>query len=285
MATEIDAEVRFRAMTPDDLPAVHMLSREQRWPHTEDDWGFFLKIGEGLVAERDGNLIGTAMGWRFGDGAATVGMVIVSPAAQGRGIGRDLMDMMLDRMNGRTVMLNATKEGMPLYRKLGFEPTGGIVQHQGTASSVPIPELLPNERVRPLGANDTALIGQLYTRATGMDRTELVSKLCKGAKGVVLARNDQPVGFALFRRFGLGYVVGPTVAPDVNGAKALISHWLGSKAGKFCRLDVTEDSGLSTWLDDLGLPSVGRVTQMARGPVLSADEDVKIFSLTTQALG
>jgi predicted N-acetyltransferase YhbS len=285
MATGIDAEVRFRAMTPEDLPAAHMLSREQKWPHTVDDWAFFLKVGEGLVAERDGDLVGTTMGWRFGDGAATVGMVIVSPAVQGQGIGRDLMDMILDRMGGRTVMLNATKEGMPLYRKLGFEPMGGIVQHQGTASSVPIPELLPNERVRPMGANDTALIGQLYSRATGMDRTELSSALSKGAKGVVLARNDQPVGFALFRRFGLGYVIGPTVAPDVNGAKALISHWLGSKAGKFCRLDVPEDRGLSPWLDDLGLPGVGRVTRMARGPILSLDEDVHIFSLASQALG
>lgn len=285
MVTGIGAVVKFRAMTPDDLPAAHMLSREQKWPHTEGDWAFFLKVGEGLVAERDGDLIGTTMGWRFGDGAATVGMVIVSPAAQGRGIGGDLMGMMLDRLDGRTVMLNATDEGLPLYQKLGFEPMGAIVQHQGTAFSVPICELLPDERVRPMGANDMAAIRNLYSRAAGMDRAELFSELRKGAKGVVLARNDHPVGFALFRRFGLGYVVGPTVAPDLNGAKALISHWLGSKAGIFCRLDVPEDSGLSTWLDDLGLPCVGRVTRMARGPKLPADEDARIFSLASQALG
>ncbi len=285
MATEIDAAVRFREMTPADIPAAHILSREQNWPHTQDDWAFFLKLGEGFVAEHNGDLIGTTMGWCFGDNAATVGMVIVSNAAQGRGIGRKLMDMMLNRLDGRTVMLNATNEGMPLYRKLGFEPTGTIVQHQGTAFSVPIAELLPNERVRPMGAGDLASMCQLYSRAAGMDRTQLLSELWKEAMGVVLTRSDHPVGFALFRRFGHGFVVGPTVAPDIHGAKALISHWLGSQADKFCRLDVPEDSQLSAWLDDLDLPDVGRVTRMARGPQLPAGEDVHIFSLVSQALG
>ena len=136
-----------------------------------------------------------------------------------------------------------------------------------------------------LYTGDLASMCQLYSRAAGMDRTQLLSELWKEAMGVVLTRSDHPVGFALFRRFGRGFVVGPTVAPDVHGAKALISHWLGSQADKFCRLDVPEDSQLSAWLDDLDLPDVGRVTRMARGPQLPAGEDVHIFSLVSQALG
>lgn len=244
-----------------------------------------LNLGFGYVVERDGAVIGTAMAWLYGADAATLGMVIVSPTAQGMGLGRQLMDAVLNDLGDRTVLLNATDEGAPLYRKLGFEPTGSVFQHQGAAFSVPMAKLIPNERIRPLGTKDKATLRSLVQRATGMDRDALLDALVPGAQGVVLTRSNQPVGFSLFRRFGRGYVVGPTIAPDTGGAKALISHWLGSNSGMFCRLDVPEESDLSAWLDKLGLPCVGRVVRMVRGTRLPGDPSITTFSLTTQALG
>ncbi|HJT41728.1 MAG TPA: GNAT family N-acetyltransferase [Sphingobium sp.] len=290
MATGIEAMVDLRRMTAEDLTAAHDLSHEQKWPHRIEDWELLFQLGFGYVAERanaDGQpeIIGTAMAWLYGDDAATLGMVIVSPKAQGLGIGRRLMDAVLNDLGDRTVLLNATDEGAPLYRKLGFEPTGPVIQHQGAAFAVPIAELIPDERVRPLGAKDLVTLHDLARRATGMDRDKLLDTLVPGAQGVVLTRSNEPVGFALFRRFGRGYVVGPTIAPDTGGAKALISHWLGSNSGIFCRLDVPEESGLSGWLDELGLPCVGRVMRMVRGPAPATDPSVQTFSLTTQALG
>lgn len=285
MATGIEAMVDLRQMTADDLTAAHDLSHEQKWPHRLEDWEMMFGLGSGYVAELDGEIVGTAMSWLYGDDAATLGMVIVSPKAQGMGIGRRLMDRVLADLDGRTVMLNATDEGLPLYRKMGFEPIGPVFQHQGAAFAVPVAELIPDERVRPLGSKDMDTLHMLARRATGMDRDRLLDALVPGAQGVVLTRSNEPVGFALFRRFGRGYVVGPTIAPDTGGAKALISHWLGSNSGIFCRLDVPEESGLSGWLDELGLPCVGRVVRMTRGHHPKADPDIRIFSLTTQALG
>jgi GNAT superfamily N-acetyltransferase len=275
MATGIEAMVDLRRMTAEDLAAAHDLSHEQKWPHRIEDWEMMFSLGSGYVAERDGEIVGTAMSWLYGEDTATLGMVIVSPNAQGMGIGRRLMDAVLD----------ATDEGLPLYRKMGFEPMGSIFQHQGAAFAVPMAELIPDERVRPLGNKDMDVLRTLARRATGMDRDKLLDALVPGAQGVVLTRSNEPVGFALFRRFGRGYVVGPTIAPDTGGAKALISHWLGSNSGIFCRLDVPEESGLSGWLDELGLPCVGRVMRMTRGQHPKADPDLRIFSLTTQALG
>lgn len=285
MATGIEAMVGLRQMNADDLTAAHDLSHEQKWPHRLEDWEMMFGLGSGYVAELDGEIVGTAMSWLYGDDAATLGMVIVSPKAQGMGIGRRLMDRVLADLDGRTVMLNATDEGLPLYRKMSFEPIGPVFQHQGAAFAVPVAELIPDERVRPLGSKDMDTLHMLARRATGMDRDRLLDALVPGAQGVVLTRSNEPVGFALFRRFGRGYVVGPTIAPDTGGAKALISHWLGSNSGIFCRLDVPEESGLSGWLDELGLPCVGRVVRMTRGQHPKADPDIRIFSLTTQALG
>ena len=285
MATGIEAMVDLRRMTVDDLAAAHILSSEQKWPHRIEDWEMLFGLGFGYVVERDGAVVGTAMAWLYGDNAATLGMVIVSPSAQGMGLGRQLMEAVLTELGDRTVLLNATDEGAPLYRKLGFEPVGPVFQHQGAAFAVPMAELIPEERVRPLGAKDMPTLHALARRATGMDRDALLDALVPGAQGVVLTRGNEPVGFALFRRFGRGYVVGPTIAPDTGGARALISHWLGSNSGMFCRLDIPEESGLGAWLDELGLPCVGRVMRMVRGPAPASDPSITTFSLTTQALG
>lgn len=277
-------QVVLRPMTAEDLDTAVELSREQGWPHREEDWALFLELGQGIVAELDGAIVGTIMSWCFGKDMATLGMVIVTNSVQGRGVGRRLMEAMLERLKGRSVVLNATAEGLPLYAKLGFVETGTVYQHQAQAPTVPLTELVPGERVRPMGGADECL-GEMYSRACGMDRRALFDSLTANSSAVVLTRDHHSVGFALFRRFGRGWAVAPVVAPDQGGAKALISHWLGANQNSFCRLDVTEESGLSGWLEDLGLPRVGTVKTMVLGPAPIGDPDVRIFALAAQALG
>lgn len=284
MATQAAAAIVLRAMTSADVDAATELSREQAWPHREEDWALFLSLGEGIVAECAGHVVGTVMAWRLGQDHATIGMVIVSPAMQGRGLGRQLMERMIAQLGERTIMLNATDEGLPLYRKLGFVETGTVYQHQAVAQPMPLAELRRGERVRPTGAADD-MLGELYSRASGTDRRALLEALGEQASTVVLTRDHVPQGFAQFRRFGRGWLVGPVVAPDAAGAKALILHWLSTGTGSFCRLDVTADSGLSGWLDSIGMPCVGRVKSMVRGTAPAVAADLAVQALAAQALG
>lgn len=284
-ATATEAALRLRDMTADDLDAAHALSRLVQWPHRREDWAFFLDVGLGVIAERDGVVLGTAMAWPYGEAAASLGLVIVSPEAQGGGIGRKLMQALIERLGSAAILLNATEEGLKLYRSLGFEPIGAIRQHQGAAFSVPIAALSPHERIRPLGASDKAALLALDLQATGLQRETLITALLGAAKGVVLDREGEAIGFALMRRFGRGYLVGPVIAPDLQGAKALISHWLGTNAGMFTRLDVQEDSGLVDWLEELGIVGVGRVTTMVRGAPPARDDAVRAFAIAGQAVG
>lgn len=285
MEVAAESEVMLRPMRAEDIAAARELSREQRWPHRTADWTYMLKHGRGTVAERDGKVVGTSMCWPYGKDAATLGMVIVSPKCQGQGLGAKLMAATLDELGERTVFLNSTKEGFRLYEKFGFREVGKIFQHQGTLSAVPLPELRPNERVRPMGRSDHAWIVELDEAATGMDRRQLIESLIGRAQGVILDSNNEVAGFSLFRRFGLGYVIGPTVASDRSQAKALISHWLGANLGSFCRIDVPESSGLSEWLDELGLHRVGQVTTMVKGSPPEPHSQFKLYSLVSQALG
>jgi hypothetical protein len=136
-----------------------------------------------------------------------------------------------------------------------------------------------------MGWGDEAAVVELDRQATGLQRGALFAELLKDAQGVVLDRGGEAAGFALFRRFGMGYAVGPVVSPDAHGAKVLISHWLGSNAGMFTRLDVPYESGLSGWLEGLGVPDVGRVTTMVRGAPPVRSGSVAAFAIASQALG
>lgn len=280
------SDIRIRPMTADDLGDAHALCRAVQWPHRQEDWAFNLSQGCGLVAERDGAVVGTGMCWLYGDAAATLGMVIVAAELQGMGIGKRLMTGLLDILEGRTVFLNATAAGLALYRSLGFEEIGSSIhQHQGAAFSVPVIAPGPGERLRPIGRGDTAALVALDSAASGMDRTALITALLEDAEGLILDRDGEPVGFALFRRFGRGHAIGPVVARTVDGAKALIAHWLASKHGMFIRIDVPDDSGLIEWLEELGLAGVGPVVTMRRGLPLAGTQSPRNWAIVSQSLG
>jgi predicted GNAT family N-acyltransferase len=271
-------------MNKGDLAEVAELSLDQGWPHREEDWELFLQTGEGIVSERDGRIIGTAVIWRYGKDHAGLGMVIVDEAARGRGVAHRMIDEMLGRLEGRTVFLNTTDAGIDMFRQRGFVESGHIVQHQGLAPSMPLAELVPSQRVRPLGGADHD-IPALYSRASGIDRAALFDTLAGSGPTVVLERDYEPVGFAMMRRFGHGRQVGPIVAPDLQGAQCLVTHWLGSNAGAFCRIDAIEGTGLSEWLTEIGLPAAGSVTTMVRGRPRQTAGSAQVFGIPAQAYG
>lgn len=282
-----DDGVVLRAMTPEDLPAAHALSAELRWPHRASDWEQTFAHAEGMVAVRDGHIVATALRWLWGDGHATIGLVIVSPACQGRRIGHRLMSALLQDLEGRTVLLHATAEGRGLYERLGFVRTGEVRQHQGMALPTPLIALARGCRLRPAGLNESQALHRLDAQARGMQRPALIDDLLKQSEAcVVLDCEGEQLGFAMLRRFGRGHAIGPVIAPDVEGAKALIAHLAGMNAGRFTRIDVDFDSGMTEWLESIGLLRVDAPTTMVRGEPLQHPAGAsRLYALVTQAVG
>ncbi len=279
-----DTAIAYRSMTEHDLPAAHALSQTMRWPHRLEDWQFVLVLGAGFVAEEGGAVIGTGLCWKQGEDHASLGMIIVSPQHQGKGIGRELMNRVLEELGQRCTLLIATPAGQPLYERLGFAATGAIHQHQGTMAAVASVALAAGERIRLAEPGDIAKIIELANRATGMSRDAVLGQLLSMAEGAVLERNGELAGFSLMRRFGRGHAIGPVVAPDSERAKALIAHWSEAYAGSFVRVDVTGSGGLGAWLAQAGLVQVDTGVAMARNGVPGQDEAVMQFAIVNQAL-
>lgn len=272
-------------MTVADLPAAHGLSREVNWPHRLEDWQFVLSVGEGLVAYSNNKLVGTAMWWTYGQDIARLGMVIVDPTIQRSGIGRALMHGILDRLTTPAIILNATEAGETLYRQLEFHGIGSIIQHQGASFSAPLVPLRAGERIRPMGRNDAARLVELDAMAGGVRRESVLTALIEHGEAVVLDDGGKTVGFAFYRRFGRGHIIGPVIARDTAGAKALVAYWIGSNAGMFMRIDVPGESGLSDWLEELGLSRISHVITMVRGTAPKPSSEFHTFGIVNQALG
>lgn len=287
MATAPRPAMRFDIVTMSeaDLAAAQGLSRAVGWPHRLEDWQLALSVGEGLAAYAGDRLVGTVMWWRYPPGLARLGMVIVDPARQKAGIGRTLMHEALAHLDAPTIILNATEAGETLYRQLGFRPVDSIIQHQGASFSAPLVPLNAGERIRPMGRNDAGRLIALDAEAGGAGRPHVFAALIDQAEAVVLDSGGETIGFAFYRRFGRGHVIGPVVARDTAAARALIAHWIGSNAGMFMRVDVPGGSGLSDWLDGLGLVRVSPVVTMLRGAPLPPSGPYTHFAILNQALG
>lgn len=276
--------ITYRRMNEGDIAAAHVLSQAVRWPHRAADWQFVLRVGAGWVAEQDRAVVGTGLCWKQGDHHASLGMIIVSPEHQGKGIGRELMRFVLEELGDRCILLNATAAGQPLYERLGFAAIGTLCQHQGTLASIPPVAPEGGTRVRPAAPEDLPAIIALANRATGMRRDTLVRELAGMGEVSVLERDGAPLGFSIMRQFGRGRLIGPLVAPDADGARALIAHWSDAYAGTFVRIDIDGAGGLGPWLEQAGLAQVDTAVIMARNGAPRRDAGVTQFAIINQAL-
>jgi predicted N-acetyltransferase YhbS len=279
------ADVTIRPMTAADVPHGQALTASFGWPHRHEDWALMQALGQGLVAERQGKLVGTALCWRYGADWATLGLIAVCAEMQGHGIGRRLLRASMQEQEGRNLVLHATRAGMSLYAAEGFAQTGTVVQHQGIAAP-PEPAPLPQGmRLRPTVPADLPAVAALDQVACGMDRTHLMAELLDQPGGVALEDGGAVSGFALLRRFGRGRLIGPVAAPDLECGKAMIAPLLDRYAGQFLRIDIPQESGLCAWLAAAGLTEAGAVIRMVRGTDASAERAVRTFGLASQAFG
>ena len=260
------------------LPGALELSQEMGWPYRLEDWEFAVMVGNGLVLERAGQVIGTAMSWNYGPIHASVGMIIVTGAAQGGGNGARLFDGLLEAGHGRNVVLNSTEEGLALYKRRGFTAWGTVLQHQGPLT-VAVTQS-PRDDIRQATVSDLAAIQAFDERAMGMPRSSMVAALADVGKVVVIERAG---GLdAIARKFGRGCVVGPCAAESVEDARLLILAHLSKLHDQFVRIDVYAEDGLGDWLASLGLKRAGSATAMVEYVPVS-DGPAHMYALANQS--
>lgn len=131
---EVNARMRLRPMTTDDVPAVMVLERAL---FPEDAWSEGMlrdEFGETasrhyVVAESDGAVVGYA-GLRFVPPEGDVQTMAVTESVWGQGVGRALLTELLNQAEARGVthMFLEVRSDNPraqdLYKRFGFEAIG-----------------------------------------------------------------------------------------------------------------------------------------------------------------
>ncbi|CAN7541610.1 GNAT family N-acetyltransferase [Rhizobium sp. LjRoot254] len=262
------------------IEGAHALSRQAGWPHRLADWEMALALSTGVVGLDNEKVVGTTLTTRYGADCATINMVVVDETMRGRGFGRRLMEAGLDAARGMPCRLIATREGLPLYEKMGFRQVGTILQHQGFCAAVDAP--VDVERAQPGHLPEIAALDQ---DAFGADRGGLISYLANIGRFAVIRRDGYVVGFSAIRSFGRGDVIGPVVAENAEDARKLILFQIAARRDAFLRIDTTGASGLSSWLVERGLVHVGGGTAMQRGDQAGKLSHAKTFALANQAFG
>jgi predicted N-acetyltransferase YhbS len=156
----------------------------------------------GLVAERDGVIVGSA----FVDQRsviAGVGPVTVDPATQDAGIGRRLMEAALTRAHEggavgvRLVQTAYHYRSLALYAKLGFVVREPLSVLQGSPPALSIPGL----GVRPAREGDVADCAKVCLRVHGHERNAELSAAIAAGSARIVERPDRVTGYAT----GFGY--------------------------------------------------------------------------------
>lgn len=254
-------------MTLADLALGMRLKAQAGWNQTEADWRRALELGEGgcFVAELDGVGVGTVATCRFGP-VGWIALMLVDVAVRRRGVGKALMLHALEYLDAagvRTVRLDATALGRPLYESLGFATEYGLARYDGSPRPQPI-----HAAVGTLAPGRLDELLALDRAATGTDRGKLLRQLLADQPDVVrvVERSGRLVGYLTSRPGANAVQVGPCVARDDAGQMLLSDAWR-RYAGRRVFVDVPDDNSAAV----AAVTGVGLVVQrpfvrMCRGP-------------------
>jgi GNAT superfamily N-acetyltransferase len=258
--------IRIRHMTINDLALGMRLKDQAGWNQTEADWRRMLSLEpEGcFVAEWNGQPVGTTATCIFGS-IAWISMVLVEESMRCRGIGKALMEYalsFLDETGVRSVRLDATPLGKPVYEKLGFKAQYKLARFEGALPAMDRPA-----GVISVGRQDWVQLMRLDREVTKTDRRRLLERLFaeeeESVRGVTQA--SKLASFVAIRRGSKALQIGPCIANDQTGPQLLrdVCH---RYAGQPAYLDVPASNRSATaFVQGLGLTVQRELTRLCRG--------------------
>ncbi|HVE66950.1 MAG TPA: GNAT family N-acetyltransferase [Solirubrobacteraceae bacterium] len=244
---------------PRDFPALEatMGLLQAFVPHPEI-WG--------VVAEMDGRVVGSNF-LDERDPIRGVGPITIAPAAQNAGVGRRLMEAVIERGGdapGIRLLQDAFHlRSLSLYSSLGFDVTDPCVVMTGTPRGAPADGV----NVRPVTDDDLEACGELATRVHGFPRNGALRDAIQAMAPLLAERDGEVIAYATSSTFWpMGHGVALTeqdMSALLLGAAAIVDEPLA--------LLVPMRTGLFRWCLEQGLRSVKPMNVMVRGEYREPD--------------
>ena len=253
-----------RTMMPSDVPSAMELSTSAGWNQTAEDWRRVMQLSASgcRCIEDAGKIVATTTLLHYGTSLAWIGMVLTRPEYRRQGLAKRLMEDSIasaERRGIRTLKLDATDEGRPLYEELGFVVEETVERWGRDLKAVEVAEDISgaSKEGAESSSHAGAISGEhlaLDMKAFGVSRKPLLDTLF--ASG----RSDSTAGgYVLSRPGRTAHSLGPCVASSREGAEQLIATHIGRVK---CRSDEFECSSSRNWYWDL-LPTNSEAVRFA----------------------
>lgn len=251
----------MRLLTLADVPSLCELSSAAGWNQMPADWERMITL-EPLGCfgiEQEHRIVATTTLLTYDRDLAWVGMVLTHADYQRRGYARQLVTAALELAGARgirSVKLDATDQGRPLYASLGFEdeqPIERWMRHPSPLQSVQ--------------ASSGPIPFELDRRAVGADRSAFLKTL-----GPPLVLDG---AFLQHRAGARANYLGPCIASRPDDAAALIRSALSTKPHEPWLWDILPIHERARMMaQELGFGPVRRLMRMYRGEDLRGDESI-----------
>ncbi len=194
----------------------------------------------GLVAELDGDLVG--MAWVHMRGpVATIGPLAVEPRAQGRGIGRALIERAVALAGPRVPQVRLVHESynaasLALYLRTGFRVVAPLLDLELGPGAAVIAATPSGARIRDAIAADRTRLVERDGRAFGAPRPQSVDLYLERGRTLVAERGQALAGYAFGIGMGsLGYL-GSASAEDADCLLDLLATLAAELHGRWTTL-------------------------------------------------
>ncbi len=290
-----DSDVIFRPMRKEELVLTLEWAAKEGWnPGLDDVDIFWATDPEGfLVAELNGEPVGTGAIISYGRTLGFMGLFLVRPDLRGRGIGRQLWFARRDLLRSRLepdapIGLDGVLPMQAFYANGGF-----VLSHQQTRHTAVIGDA---------PTRDQALDGQVcdlselpFEQVEAFDRTHFGAKRSEflklwikpkqGAGKAVLASDGSIRAMAVIRKSVQGYRIGPLFARDAKAAELALRALTEPLRGQLVCLDIPTNNPSALQLAvDFGMRpdfTCGRM-YFGKAPALPWNQ---IYGVTTFELG
>lgn len=244
-------------MLINDLDQALSLSNAEGWNQTEKDWRLLLEnpLNTCLVAEHNNKIAGTATAINHSNEVAWIGMVLVDKSLRGQGAGKMLLKYIIDALKHiKSIKLDATPAGQPLYQNLGFKEEHIILRMTNNCLNNFHSEKTSDEPVQI----DSSVLSEVIKHDKiifGADRTYLLQTLFKNypEKAFIIKKNEKPDAYIFGRGGNRFNYIGPVFAYSSDSARIIISKALDSLNNQPIALDILQDKEeLIKWLELIG---------------------------------
>jgi GNAT superfamily N-acetyltransferase len=235
-----------------------------------------------FVIEEDDGIVAVGGCLLYG-GFSWMGLVGTHPAVRGRGHATRLSEHLVAwsyAKGCRTVALDASRLGRPIYERLGFRPVGSTVQLAATRMQA---ARNPEVTVSPLTSADEEQVLGLDAGVFGGDRSRLLEMLTRGENvaGFVARHNAGRLGGFVFVGDRL---IGPAAAANPEVALALIQAATVDASPERTLLVPYESAYLELLLS-LGFVEQQRLTHMRHGELKIHGSRDQLLAQTSYAAG